>query len=249
MKKLSVCLFSLCCANPGFAYFTENISNGCGLFESTMTAEFQINEYTCSSGYFLPADSLSCMACPVGATCPGGTFEYNEDESQGMSYEGLVTDNLINMCSSDYATMTAEFIINEYTCDSGYYLPANGISCTVCLTDSYCPGGTYTFNETLTQGIVSCASGLFAPSGMWEAAQCGRILHVGDGFVYLRATKKTSPALHLDLDHDGVADYFGNMTTLDVPMSRDTQRKLKVRYNNTTYSIYDDSVELNQYQN
>ena len=107
---------------------------------------------------------------------------------------------------------------------------------------------TYTFNETLTQGIVSCDAGLFAPSGMWEVAQCGRILHVGDGFVYLRATKKTTPSVNVDLDHDGVADYFGNMTTLDVPMSSGTQRKLKLRWDNTTYSVYDDSVDLSLYQ-
>jgi hypothetical protein len=134
-------------------------------------------------------------------------------------------------------------------CEMGEYLPAHWYQCEQCPENNYCVGGTYPYSETITSGITQCASGLFAPSGMWESAQCGRILHVGDGFVYLRATKKTSPALHLDLDHDGVADYFGNMTTLDVPMSRDTQRKLKVRYNNTTYSIYDDSVELNQYQN
>ena len=95
---------------------------------------------------------------------------------------------------------------------------------------------------------MSCALGLFAPNGMWESAQCGRILHVGDGFVYLRATKKTEHALHLDLNHDGVADYFGNMTTLDVPMSRETPRKLKVRMNGTVYSIYDDSVDLSLYE-
>ena len=135
------------------------------------------------------------------------------------------------------------------SCNPGYYLPADSESCTICPTDSYCSGGTYTFNETTAQGITACATGLFAPAGMWEAAQCGRILHVGDGFVYLRSTKKTTPALHLDLDHDGVADYFGNMTTLDVPMSRDTQRKLKVRYNNITYSVYDDSVDLSLYGN
>ena len=100
------------------------------------------------------------------------------------------------------------------------------------------------------------AIGGISPSG-WrrtpllggESAQCGRILHVGDEVVYLRSTKKTTPSVNVDLDHDGVADYFGNMTTLDVPMSRETPRKLKVRMNGTVYSIYDDSVDLGLYGN
>ena len=137
----------------------------------------------------------------------------------------------------------------DITCNEGYYLPANATECTICPGDSYCGGGTYTFNETLAQGITACPTGDYAPAGMWEPEQCGRILHVGDGFVYLRSTKKTEHALNVDMDHDGIADYFGNMTTLDVPMSRGTQRKLKVRWDNVTYSIYDDSVDLSQYQN
>ena len=136
----------------------------------------------------------------------------------------------------------------QVSCAPGYYLPADAEECVLCLENNYCIGGTYTFNATTPQGITACGTGLYAPSGMWESAQCGRILHVGDGFVYLRATKKTSPSLHLDLNHDGVADYFGNMTTLDVPMSGSTQRKLKVRWNNTTYSVYDDSVDLSLYE-
>ena len=137
----------------------------------------------------------------------------------------------------------------QVSCARGYYLPADAEECTICSADNYCPGGTYTFNETIAQGITACGAGLYAPAGMWEPEQCGRILHVGDGFVYLRATKKTEHALNVDLNHDGIADYFGNMTTLDVPMSSGTQRKLKVRMNGVVYSIYDDSVDLSLYGN
>ena len=137
---------------------------------------------------------------------------------------------------------------HTHICDTGTYFPTTTDGCVECPENNYCPGGTYTYNGT-NLGITQCPAGLYSPAGMWEATQCGRILHVGDGFVYLRATKKTSPSLHLDLNHDGVADYFGNMTTFDVPMSRETSRKLKVRYNNTTYSIYDDSVDLSLYEN
>ena len=143
----------------------------------------------------------------------------------------------------------ARFVPNEYDCAPGEYVPANSDGCVVCPADSYCPGGHYVFNETETQGITACAPGLYAPTGMWESAQCGRILHIGDEVVYLRSTQKTTPALHVDIDNDGVADFFGNVITLDVPMTNGTQRKLKLSYGGQTYSVYDDSVDLTQYQN
>jgi uncharacterized repeat protein (TIGR02543 family) len=135
------------------------------------------------------------------------------------------------------------------SCPTRYYLPANTDGCVICPVDSYCGGGTYTFNETVPQGIVSCGAGLFAPSGMSSLTQCGRILHIGDEIVYLHSVKKTTPALHVDIDQDGTADFFGNMTTLDVPMTRGTDKKLKLQYDGVTYSVYDDSVDLSEYQN
>ena len=120
----------------------------------------------------------------------------------------------------------------------------NTDGCVVCPENSYCVGGTYTFNETMTQGIVACASGLYAPVGMWETAQCGRILHIGENVVYLRATKKTSPALHVDVDLDGIADYFGNVTTADVPMHAGNVHSLKVSKDGIVYSIYDDTITV-----
>ena len=237
--------------NVNIAYgviYTENVSNGC-VYSANIDALFEPNTHVCSAGYYLPANTDGCVVCPSGVTCGGGTYNFNENRSQGISYAKQMNTDIVHGCDAGLSgAWTALFEPNQHICAPGYYMPANMDGCRLCPADSYCVGGTYTFNETLTQGIVSCASGLFAPSGMWESAQCGRILHVGDGFVYLRATKKTSPSLHLDLDHDGVADYFGNMTTLDVPMSRDTQRKLKVRYDNTTYSVYDDSVDLSLYE-
>ena len=236
-----------------FAYanlYINNIPDGCNFYDTvgTMSAWFEPNTHTCNAGYYVPANYDGCQKCLSGHTCTGGTFLFDENNNHGIFYATLFAEDVQNGCDTalfnDGGYFFASFEPNQHICNTGYYMPANYDGCIICPTDSYCPGGTYTFNTTIPQGIVSCDAGLFAPSGMWESAQCGRILHVGDGFVYLRATKKTSPSLHLDLDHDGVADYFGNMTTLDVPMSRDTQRKLKVRYNNTTYSIYDDSVEL-----
>ena len=87
---------------------------------------------------------------------------------------------------------------------------------------------------------------MFAPVGMWGTEQCGRKLHVGNDVVYARSVKKTEPALNLDIDMDGVADFYINMTTADVPMNNKTERKLKIRYGDIIYSVYDDSIELNK---
>lgn len=135
----------------------------------------------------------------------------------------------------------AIFEPSEYSCDSGYYLPSNGIECVVCPANSYCPGGTYTFNETSDQGINQCAPGLYAPTGMWVATQCGHILHIGDASLYLHATKKTSPAIHIKIGNEA---FYGNMTTADVPMNIGTNYKLRVNFGNTIYSVYDDTVSL-----
>ena len=147
-----------------------------------------------------------------------------------------------------YDTVTETFFANSGTGDFVAGTDVMAI-CALCPENNYCPGETLNYGATTSNGKITCPTGDYAPAGMWEPEQCGRILHVGDGFVYLRSTKKTEHALNVDMDHDGIADYFGNMTTLDVPMSRGTQRKLKVRWDNVTYSIYDDSVDLSQYQN
>ena len=62
--------------------------------------------------------------------------------------------------------------------------------------------------------------------------------------VYLRSVKKTTPSLNIDIDNDGVADFFGNMTTSDVVMNANTDKKLKVQYGGQTSSVYDDTVAV-----
>ena len=235
-------------------YITQNVSDGCASNLSNIYAIYSANQYNCGAGYYVPANHDGCVVCPAGSICVGGTYSFNETMSQGMERLRSVSVNVNYGCDRDLLLYSpslffAQFTPNQHTCATGYYMPANYDGCQLCPTNNYCGGGTYTFNENLAQGIASCASGLFAPTGMWESAQCGRILHIGDQIVYLRATKKTTPSVNVDIDNDGVADFFGNMTTLDVPMTNGTQRKLKLSYGGQTYSVYDDSVDLTGYQN
>ena len=229
--------------------YTLDSSISCDVIPKNIYALYGLNQYTCSSGYYLPANNLGCQSCPTGLMCDGGTFNFSHNKIQGIYLNNIPNVTINKVCADNFPNrFDAIYVPNQHTCISGYYMPANYDGCVICLADSYCPGGTYAFNKTITQGIVSCVSGLYAPMGMWELAQCGRILHIGDEVVYLRSTKKTTPALHIDIDNDGVADFFGNVTTADVPMTRGTDRKLKLQYDGITYSVYDDSVDLSLYQ-
>ena len=134
-----------------------------------------------------------------------------------------------------------------FTCERGYWLPKQSETCAGCPENSYCPGGEYTYSETDDGGLFACPDGTFAPSGMWEAAQCGRILHIGDDILYLRSIRKTMPSLHFDFNADGVADFFANTTTRDVPMNKNSERKFRFRMGENIYSVYDDTVDVTIY--
>ena len=171
------------------------------------SANFEPVVYSCSSGYFLPAGATSCEICPNAHTCNGGTFEFSFIHTQGLQYGDILVQNSIGGCATNFGkNYQAVFVLTVYTCTPGYYLPANNDGCVICPVDNYCAGGTYTFNETTSQGITPCPAGTVAPTGMWELSQCGRTLHVGTSTIYLRTTKRTSPSLHIDINGDGKVD-------------------------------------------
>lgn len=138
----------------------------------------------------------------------------------------------------------SSLLTSTISCDAGYYLPAGTTECALCPANSYCAGGEYEKSETVDSGIVQCQSGLIAPAGMWQPEQCGRALHVGDAVLYLRQTKQTEHALHIQ---SGDNIFYGNATTADVPMNINTNHRLKVLYNDVIYSIYDDTIKLDSH--
>ena len=197
MKRI-IFIFTVLYSLNAFAYYTENIPNQCGVINNNLLAVFTINQYSCSSGEFLPAYSLGCESCPDDFTCPGGTYTFNENIHQGtVKSSTYITHNMTNMCAANAPhELSAVFTPNVHTCSAGYYLPAGIDRCVKCLNDSYCPGGTYTFNETTTQGITACPSAHpYAPQGMWLASQCGRKLHIGEEVLYMHQSP-ANPTLH-----------------------------------------------------
>ena len=84
-----------------FALYTQNIPNACGMVQySRISAFFKPNTYTCSNGYFLPANTDGCQPCPIDHICNGGTFTFNELQSQGIVYKTL-TRNATKACASN----------------------------------------------------------------------------------------------------------------------------------------------------
>ena len=179
MKK--VLLIFLLVSQSAFAdYITQNIVDGCtnnyiasdNNYHSDMIAEFTPNQHTCAVGEFLPANVDECRACPSGRTCTGGTFNFNENISQGISPSLYFTQSQNNSCVKDFigidnnhSDMVADFTPNTHTCSSGYYLPAGVDECTTCPTGGNCSGGTFTFNETTNQGVDSCNTGYYESNG------------------------------------------------------------------------------------
>ncbi|MBQ7055644.1 MAG: hypothetical protein IJN91_01795 [Alphaproteobacteria bacterium] len=154
------------------------------------------------------------------------------DDSSGLAFRSAV-----------FNAVETPIIITPSTisCELGYYLPAGTTECAICPANSYCAGGEYEKSETADSGILPCDSGLISPTGMWQAEQCGHALHIGDSVLYLRQSQQTEHALHIQQGND---IFYGNATTADVPMNINTNHRLKVQHNNVIYSIYDDTIEL-----
>ena len=239
---------------PAFSsgLITQNIANDCGNTYS-YSAIFEPIVYNCANGYFLPAGAISCATCPSGYTCPGGEYSFSATNTQGIAEGDILVQDAIGSCSAGFSqSLTAIFEPIVYTCSAGFYLPAGNDwqndteGCRKCQENNYCPGGAYTFNETIAQGITICPDGMFAAVGMWNESQCGRRLYVAGEYLYLHKSPAT-PTPHRLYVRVNETVYSANTTPIsespDLKMSANAQRALHVKIDGIEYLIHDDSVK------
>ena len=72
----------------------------------TLYAKWTLKSVTCSSGEYLPKESITCSNCTAGNYCVGGTYNYSTVEDQGInscavgSYS-LASSSSCTMCSGN----------------------------------------------------------------------------------------------------------------------------------------------------
>ncbi|MFQ6729665.1 MAG: hypothetical protein ACLRFK_01255 [Alphaproteobacteria bacterium] len=206
-----------------------------------------IGSYVCNSGYFLPANTDQCKPCPSGFNCPGGTFQFNPDMFQGLYFTENITTTMNNVCAANFPTdIFAIYEANKHDCATGFYMPANTDGCVICPENNYCPGGAYTFNETIAQGITICPENApFAPIGMWTKLQCGRKLHIDDDVLYVHQ-EPANPTEHRLYIRVNDTVYSANATPKQnssiTKTSINATQLLHIVMDGIEYLIHDDSV-------
>lgn len=159
-------------------------------------------------------------------------------EIAGYDINLLTPSNNTGACDIVYSnglakseiTLRALYQINEYTCVAGQYLPANSDVCATCTANSYCVGGTYTYNASTAQGIVACDSGLTSPAGSSSASDCAAVSQCEAGYHYVAGNPASCQANTINIDwKDASGDTFefGSCTydgALTTPTTAPTKR-------------------------
>lgn len=155
--------------------------------------------------------TLSCAICDgdygINTTCGGSSCMASTPQSCiGGYYWGAANSGNIWASSVENIKKVACIGVGV-----GYWSGANSLTRTQCAT-----------------GLTTIGYG----AGADEAADCGRVLHVGDTKLYLRSTKKTTPSLNVKI---GNTTFYGNMSTA-------TKGTLRINSGGTKYSVHDDSM-------
>ncbi|MDE5615920.1 MAG: hypothetical protein K2I81_03760, partial [Alphaproteobacteria bacterium] len=206
----------------------------------------------------LPGQYIAAVNAETATDCPAGTYNGTSDETAvhygekfscttcaADTYAAGTGNSSCTACLENYHTFgekTSEAAC-RISCPGGSYLAtARATKC------SNVGAGYWAASSYVLQGDVgtrnACATGLTTigyGNGADEADDCGRVLHVGTSKLYLRSTKKTTPSLNVQI---GGKTYYGNMSTEAKHMSNGASQSLKLNYNNTSYSVFDDSGEF-----
>ena len=124
------------CQNPKIPN-TETIAATC-----TTTVTCSEGEYHVGQGH--------CDTCPAGSWCPGGTFNYG-DQNVGMN---KCPDGTIS--SAGKSSKSDCVSTSQTTCPAGQYYLDSSKNCTSCEAGNYCPGVTADKSKLEDQGIYPC---------------------------------------------------------------------------------------------
>lgn len=186
---------------------------------------------TVTAGTYIVNNTDSAVTeCPGGSYCIGGNVYWpnvgNIDSCPDGYDLGDTGLSAQNQCQT--------------SCPAGQCLPVAGGSCVDAGVGNWSAGGLVGYGSTLACNV--CPTGLTTigyGAGADEADDCGRVLHMGENRLYLRGAFRTTPSLRVKVG-DNV--FYGNMSTTLKNMSDGINKKLRLKYNGTTYSVYDDSV-------
>lgn len=126
----------------------------------TFTAQSVPNVYTVT--YSCGEGSGNAPTTNTSATYDASfTPATNTCTKTGYTFDGWAISGTNDIESTaftwDYTedkTLTAQWALSSYTCQSGKYLPANGTSCTNCASGYTCSGGTFNFDPDEDQGLT-----------------------------------------------------------------------------------------------
>ncbi len=132
----------------------------------------------CDPGYYLPAGSYACAACPAGRYCVGGSaYAYSSAQDKGLS--GYIAAGYYSTGGASVSTPTGsgDGCATGYSCGivaGGYYSTGGGTSATPTAADDGClsgssrscgkVAGTYFSNgggKTSTPTATGCVTGQF----------------------------------------------------------------------------------------
>ena len=223
----------------------------------------------CTGATYADQEGMSaCEACPTATEYADKVVAYYSNRKSRSGCYARFKEEVANgettyfncylRSGDDYGTLTSGN--NCWThgartkCDAGYYSPVvptpdydemwyanlESVVNNICqpVESGYWSGADSLTRTACETGLVTCGEGLCAN----EAGDCGRKLHAGDNVIYLRSEKRTgvSPLLHVKMKMEDASGeevdrlFYGNMsTTLSGP--------LKVKYNNTKYSVVNDN--------
>ena len=245
--------------NTGSSLATACVKSDAGYYVDTNGATAQT---ACTGAtYTDAAGATKCTTCPTATKYADALARYSYYNTGAIGdhttktkcqaifnstidHGTLVNDACYLGSDNDYGTSTSNgastcwLLKDGLSCDGGYYNKSQSASTRATVLSNACiavGAGYWSATGELTR--TQCGSGLTTigyGAGADEAGDCGRILSYGNKTVYLRSVRKTTPSLNVWMDG---RTYYGNAAVGNV------SGRIRVRRGDTTYSVYDDSMQ------